>query len=757
MNAGNYSVEAAIIDNGKVIKGTLSLFNDEYVFGNIRKTVNWEKVTCDRGTVNVKVFLRNVEKEYIVFNYSAEKSQQFILEAAQINDVINKVKFFSEKIARDRMEKENRERKAEEERQAQVAKEEKIREDAKRKAEEEFRQKKELEQKERQEAIQRSIAIKKQRENEKAERVKKLVETIRAKEEKKVELSTYVEKAASVILDNPYRTLGISCTASREDANVALDKLKKMARLNAIESYKSEYDLVGIDRPDRDLSVAQNALVMLKNYTNKFFWFVDSDPCCAWQDGKYRIELVKDGEELGSYDLFLANYMYTLLCDSDFNISETWKRIFNYYAFICKQNDYELLKSRFSEAELKEISNIELLNSFRTSIFKPLLLLCERDDLDAVIRLYKYIRDCDNRLLEGLSRSVLAKIVSWFTDKESSILSFLSKFYDDESLTDENGEEICKRGEEYCLEVEQVLESVLMDLRGDLIRYDMIKESYRSVTYQLMYELNKCPNKSNAIIFANKCYSYCNSDDKKRIQYTFGEANIKAIDWNVPHTSWDSKGDDFYFGRGCEQDFTQALYWYHKAADEGNMYSMNSIGLCYQNGNGVPQSDELASTWFMKAADAGNPQGAYNLAECYFAGVGVKKNIDDALKYWGEAAKLGHPSAESRKKEIFAEVQMQRKNHRARNHICHDLGFQVITGPRLVVEVSINLPANVYLVNAQGYQNYLNGNEFIHEGGHATDSLYRIQIPSSNHWYVIIDNGDEPITGIQSSAKVRNL
>ena len=73
----------------------------------------------------------------------------------------------------------------------------------------------------------------------------------------------------------------------------------------------------------------------------------------------------------------------------------------------------------------------------------------------------------------------------------------------------------------------------------------------------------------------------------------------------------------------------------------------------------------------------------------------------------------------------------------------------------MVVEVTLNQSANAYLVNAQGYQNYLNGNEFSYQGGYTTQSPYRIRIPSSNHWYVIVDNGDGPISGIVSSAKVK--
>lgn len=740
MSAGNYSVETLIIENGKSVKGTLTLFIDEYVFGNERITVNWENVTCGRGTVKIKGFLRSVEKPYIEFTYAGEKSRQFILENGQAEVLVQKVSEFAE------------EKRRQEERERQ------IREEARRKTEAEYQKKQDELRKTKEDAERIKQEQFLQKHAEKKIRMQREVEACKNKPELQlIMVEGLSKKAASAFLDNPYRILGISCLATNEEANNALDKLKKLARLKALDAYQTPFDISGIAKPSRDLSVAQNALSLLKDKSHKFFWFSESDSCVAWQDGKYRIELSRDGEEYGTYDLFLANYMYAVICDPDFQVSETWKRVLNFYCYICKDSGCSLLRSRFNERELEKLSNSELLNNFRKNIFSPIFALCERDDLDALIRLHKYIKACENRLLEGLSRNVLSKLVSWFTEKEASLFSYLSMVSgSEEQISDFVGKDILNRGEAYCRVVEPVLEIVLRDFRGDAVRYDMIKESYRHATYQLMYELNKCPDKSSAIIFANKCYSYCSADDKKRIQNTFGEANIKSIDWNTPHTSWDAKGDDYYYGRGQASDYTQALYWYHKAAEAGNMYSMNSIGICYQKGNGVPQDDSMAVSWFKKAAEAGNPQGAYNLAECYYAGTGIKRDIDSALKNWADAAKLGHPSAGQRREEVFSEVQIQRRNHRARNHICHDLGFQMTTGPSIMVEVTINQSANVYLVNMQGYQNYLNGNEFTYHGGYAAGSPYRIRIPSSNHWYVIVDNGDEPITGIKSSAKVKN-
>lgn len=763
MAAGNCSVEATIIENGKNVKGTLTLFIDEYTFGSKRNSINWEKAMCKEGTVSVKGFLRSTDKPCITFTENGTSSPQFILEQAQLNSVKNAIDSFIASIKSEREAKEAEARRIEEEakrketeKQRQIEEEKRIREEAKRKADEEYRLKKESDQRQKAEAERKEREAFARKMEEKKARISKEVENCKYNpKQEMVTLSPIAIKAGASFLDNPYRILGVSCLATNEEANTALDKLKKLARLKALESYRSAFDLNGLDKPARDLSVAQNAITLLKDKSNKWFWFAEPDACVAWQSGRYRSELSKEGQEYGTYDLFLANYLYAVLCDPDFQIAETWKRVLNFYCFICKEESYALLRSHFTEKELQNISNPELLSSFRNSIFKPLLLLCDRDDLDAILRLYKYIKDCGNRLLEGLSRNVLSKLVSWFTDKEADMMKYLGEIDSKETLSDSEGAEIKARGDAYCKVVEPVFEMVLRDFRGDTVRYDMIKESYRHVTYQFMYELNKCSDKSNAIYFANKCYSYCKADDKKRIQNTFGEVNIKAVDWNTPHTGWDIKGDEFYYGRGCAVDYTQALYWYHKAADAGNMHSQNSIGVCYQKGHGVPQSDSQAVSWFEKACNSGNPEGAYNLAECYYAGTGVNKNIDLALKYWAEAAKLGHPSAQKRRDEVFYRVQAERRNHRARNHVCHDLGFQMTTGPNIVAEVTLSRPANAYLVNQQGYQNYLNGNEFSFRGGYTTDSPYRIMIPSSNHWYVIVDNGDAPIAGLVSSVKVK--
>ena len=40
-------------------------------------------------------------------------------------------------------------------------------------------------------------------------------------------------------------------------------------------------------------------------------------------------------------------------------------------------------------------------------------------------------------------------------------------------------------------------------------------------------------------------------------------------------------------GYGVEQSYSEAVYWYTKAAEQGNANAQNNLGVAYHNGNGV--------------------------------------------------------------------------------------------------------------------------------------------------------------------------
>lgn len=59
----------------------------------------------------------------------------------------------------------------------------------------------------------------------------------------------------------------------------------------------------------------------------------------------------------------------------------------------------------------------------------------------------------------------------------------------------------------------------------------------------------------------------------------------------------------FYGNRDVSQDDEQAVYWYRKAAEQGDAYAQCDLGLCYADGVGVLQDKQEAVYWYRRAAE----------------------------------------------------------------------------------------------------------------------------------------------------------
>jgi len=99
-------------------------------------------------------------------------------------------------------------------------------------------------------------------------------------------------------------------------------------------------------------------------------------------------------------------------------------------------------------------------------------------------------------------------------------------------------------------------------------------------------------------------------------------------------------------GRGIEQSFQMAFYWYHKAANKGIVYAQNNLGMKYKNGEGVNRNPGKAIYWFRKAADKGNVLAMANLAVMYRLGEGVTQDFGKAIFWYKKAAITGHASSQ---------------------------------------------------------------------------------------------------------------
>ena len=766
-----YSVQTLVVDNGKNIKGTLVLYLDRYEFNGTEKCIDWENASCTKGTSIVKSFIFKSEKPHVVICEGQSYSPAFVLEQAQVDELVAKVSELGETVRQNRIAEEERKRREEEERKRREEEERKRREEEERKRreeeerkrreeeerkrrEEEERKRREEEERKRKEALAKKIEARKKRITKEVEDAKGTAEIVLMSQAEE----SSVKKAWAFFTDNPYRILGVPVTATNEEANSSLDKIKKLARLNAVASFKSAFELNGLEKPIRDLSIVQNALAILKEKKYKWFWFTTTEACAAWQSESYRKELTADGSEFGTYDLFLANYAYAIFFDPKFKKASLWKPVFTYFKHICVDDTHSLIKSRFTEKELSDLRVLDLVRNFKSEIFKPIEALCETEDAKQIICLYNILKEVADDDLSGLKKAVMTKLTKWFTSKEEVICGLVDKCDEDRVITASEAGEIIKAGDAYLGEVDKVLEDVLAAVKNETVRYEMIKESYRHATWQLMFGVNKAGNKDKAIAYANKCYPYCNEDDKRKIRNTFGLSAIKGADRDATHSEWDVMGDNYYEGKnGYEQNYDEAFKWYEKAAEAGNKYSQNSLGICYKEGNGTYQSDYEAAKWFEKAYENGNPDGAFNLAVCYASGDGKVQDKHKAIDLYLEAAKMGHPTAADAGKALLELMQLEQKVHRLSQHEHYDLGYQMPIGETIIVEVTLNYSANVYLMESDDYDKYTECDNFSYYGGRATQSPYRIKIPHSGFWHLVIDNGDDDMTGIITSVQTRTF
>jgi len=111
----------------------------------------------------------------------------------------------------------------------------------------------------------------------------------------------------------------------------------------------------------------------------------------------------------------------------------------------------------------------------------------------------------------------------------------------------------------------------------------------------------------------------------------------------------------YYCGRGVSEDNTQAVVWFRKAAEQGYSDAQYHLGYCYYFGIGVSKDKTQAVVWFRKAAEQGHAEAQYTLGVFYYNGDGVSQDYTQAVVWYRKAAEQGHAGAKSSLKEKFGE------------------------------------------------------------------------------------------------------
>jgi TPR repeat protein len=105
----------------------------------------------------------------------------------------------------------------------------------------------------------------------------------------------------------------------------------------------------------------------------------------------------------------------------------------------------------------------------------------------------------------------------------------------------------------------------------------------------------------------------------------------------------------YFQGQGVPEDEKLAVYWFKKAATQGNANAMFELGNVYLLGRQaallVPDPDREAALWYFQAASAGHAEAQYHLGLLFLAGKGVVDSRKEAANWFRKAAAQGHPEA----------------------------------------------------------------------------------------------------------------
>ena len=298
-------------------------------------------------------------------------------------------------------------------------------------------------------------------------------------------------------------------------------------------------------------------------------------------------------------------------------------------------------------------------------------LVYEYDALGREIILRAY--DTDDNLLQSnvTSYDVFGRKLSEASyDSEGKALTrnkvFKTKYaYDTHgNLTDtwyfDANDNPCRRVENFFSQSEHHRRNSY-DLMGNLLRVELFNTEDNPDSLQFYYKLENVYNSRGLVseriyydrdnVVVRRVHAEYDSEGRKLSEKwddLFGEklateAKAKAGDPNAQL----ALGVIYENGKGVKQNYAEAVYWYRKSAEQGNIIAQDNLGVMYENGRGVGQDYVEALKWYRKAAEQGRANAQCNLGLMYENGRGVEQDYVESVKWYRKAAEQGHARAQN--------------------------------------------------------------------------------------------------------------
>ncbi len=108
-------------------------------------------------------------------------------------------------------------------------------------------------------------------------------------------------------------------------------------------------------------------------------------------------------------------------------------------------------------------------------------------------------------------------------------------------------------------------------------------------------------------------------------------------------------------GQGFTKDDAEAVMWFRKAAEQGDVTSLYNLGVALRDGAGVEKDADESVKSFQKAAEAGYGKAQLALGMIYEEGQLLNRKDDEAVKWFRKAAEQGITLAQSKLSMMYFE------------------------------------------------------------------------------------------------------
>ena len=127
--------------------------------------------------------------------------------------------------------------------------------------------------------------------------------------------------------------------------------------------------------------------------------------------------------------------------------------------------------------------------------------------------------------------------------------------------------------------------------------------------------------------------------------------DTQAAFWRRKIRAWRAYINSVDFRDSEHWRYTQAAFWYRKAAEQGDADAQDALGDLYDKGQGVPQDYAQAALWYRKAAEQGLAEAQLGLGTLYGGGRSGPQDFVESY-FWFNLAIAGKLDASDMERAV---------------------------------------------------------------------------------------------------------